>query len=168
MEAALVHADRKADGRTDGRTDGHAEAKRRFSRLSERAQKVKKQNLQHFSFSGLIPDMSYSVYTQNKERISKGREKYRSCENIFGIQRSGVTWKDLPKARVKLGSLGNQVFPHWRSILKQKSNNQRCIPSVTPQRNTEKLNTNKHCVGLPCGKNSYNPLPSAACQHPKN
>jgi hypothetical protein len=34
----------------------------------------------------------------------------------------------LPKARVQLRSLGNQVLPERRSILKQKNNNQRCNP----------------------------------------
>ena len=88
----------------------------------------KKKNIHHFSFSGLIPDISYFAYPKNKERRSKKREKYRSCENTFWIQRSGIPRKDLPKARVKLASLGNQVFPQWRSILKQKNNNQAPSP----------------------------------------
>jgi hypothetical protein len=145
----------RTEGRMDGRMDGHAEAKGRFSRLSERAQKVKK--TKHTTLFIFRTNTRYKLFCiphKNKEIRSKEREKYRSCENIFWIQRSGVTWKDLPKARVQLGSLGNQVFPQWRSILKQSNNNQSHNPSMTTQGNTKKLNTNKHCVGLPCGKNS--------------
>jgi hypothetical protein len=134
----------RIEGRMDGRMDGHAEANRRFSLLNERVQKIKKKNIRHFSFSGLIPDISHSVHHPPPQKKQKQRKKQGAGEiqklrkKHFGSSvLKSVGRKDLPKARVKLGSLGNQVFPQWRSILKQKNNNQAASPSDNTKKHKE-------------------------------
>jgi hypothetical protein len=63
----------------NGRTD-MLKHNKRFPRQSERAQKVKKQTIQPFSFSGLISGTSYSAYPKKqrkKKEVSGEIQKLR-------------------------------------------------------------------------------------------
>jgi hypothetical protein len=54
----------------------------------------------------------------------------------------------LPKARVKFRSLGDQVFPQWRSVLKQKNNNQHCLQPLSEDNGSSTITNSTLTRGL--------------------